>query len=141
MTTDASASGPPDLLAQVADVEASWRPLSDLERPQAVRLLERASALLRHLAPEVDARVASGALPAVIVAGGVADAVARRLANPDGVVSRAETTGPYVESVRYATASSDDGAGLTFPAAFLAMCRAPETSSAVGTIRVRRVYP
>lgn len=94
-------------LATATDVEVAWRPLADpQERARVDYWLRRASALVRHHVPAVDARIAVGLIPEVLVRGIVVDAVIRVLENPRGLVSRAQQIGNYSETERYADAAA-----------------------------------
>lgn len=124
------------------DVEAALlRPLSPAESQTYVpALIVRAEAMLRAAVPGLDDRVSAhlmgepGGLDPVIVAGVIADAVARALRNPEGVSSRGETTGPFG-----ATLAFKDGdriaAGLYFTPAELGPLMPASSGVRARTIR------
>jgi hypothetical protein len=80
------------------DVDA-LRPLDPDERGRAEVLLRYACARIRKDVPDIDARIASGALDPDLAQQVAVDMVSRVLRNPDGV--RQETVGP--SSVSYDT--------------------------------------
>lgn len=80
-------------LATTDDVEAVWRPLTPAELEAAATLLGFASAVVRQRIPDVDARIASGALASDIATMVTAEMVKRRLENPSGY--RSEQIGPF----------------------------------------------
>lgn len=89
-----------------------WRPLQTAEIARAVRLLAKASSLLRQRSPYIDARMSrfavdptdQGGLDPVTVATVVATMVKRFLSNVEGIVT--QTTGPY--GVSYAIRGEKD---------------------------------
>lgn len=91
-------------LAQLADVEAVWRPVVDAQQvAQVSHLILLASAKVRALVTNLDARTVlpegdALRLDPVLVAGVVANIVKRVLVNPDGLQSSTRTVGPYSES-------------------------------------------
>lgn len=66
------------------DVEAIWRPLSELETARAAQLLEYASALIRQRVPRVDEWVADGSLAEFSVRYVAVQMVYRFMLNPEG---------------------------------------------------------
>lgn len=95
-------------LAEPADVEALWRPLSDDEATVATRLLRIASRIVRTRYPDVDDRIAAATLAAEDVADVVAMMVKRAMQAPaaDGVESASWTAGPFGTNTKY---SNPDG--------------------------------
>jgi hypothetical protein len=91
-------------LAQVSDVAAVWRPVTDADEVARVTyLLGLASAKLRSVLPNIDVRIGLVppdplALDPVLVAGVVAGMVKRVVVNPEGLQSSTRTVGPYSES-------------------------------------------
>lgn len=83
--------------ATTADVTALWRTPTTDELPTVDYLLTYASARLRSLVLDLDARLIAGTADPVIVAGVVAGAVIRAMKNPDGV--KQQTAGPYSQTI------------------------------------------
>jgi hypothetical protein len=132
----------PEALAQPSDLEDMWRPLADSEMLRAVRLIQKASALLRQAQPHIDNRIALfstdptnvAALDPTIVATVVATIVKRFIANVEGVAS--QTVGPY--SVSYALRVEKDIRGeLQVTENDLQALRAYKPTAAIGSIRVK----
>lgn len=108
-------------LADVQDVVDIWRPLSDAESATVGRLIDKASAKLRHACPfDIDARIAlfetdptqPTALDPSVVADRVASIVKRFLVNPDGAVSASRSAGPFSESTTYVNRYDKGGADV-----------------------------
>jgi hypothetical protein len=86
----------PDSLATYQDLEEMWRPLEANEVDRAIGLIDRASALLRQVAPHVDARIARwqqnpadpAALDPLIVSTVVATIVKRFISNVEGIATQ-----------------------------------------------------
>lgn len=95
------------------DVEALWRPLTQVELAVAQARLTVASAVVRQRFRTIDQRVASGELSVDVVRGVVVDMVKRVLQAPDGVRSRSQTVGPFSESVTYGDEQNRLGLYLT----------------------------
>jgi hypothetical protein len=134
-------------LATTNDLEDMWRPLTSSEIPRAVRLINKASSLLRQKAPYVDARMARftadstdlGGLDPTTVSMVVATMVKRFLSNVDGIVTEAEAAGPFNHSRTYAIRGEKDVRGELQVTASDLEALAPHTSkrSALGSIRTR----
>jgi hypothetical protein len=128
--------GAPAPFAVHGDVVARGRPFRDTaEQNRAVTRLGDASALLRTVIKDIDARIAadtSGNLAAVATST-VVDAVVRFLQNPEGAKQLQETIGPRSYGMTF------DGrpTGIFFTAAELAALRPSAGAStqlpAVGT--------
>lgn len=88
-------------LAQVADVESRWRPLTADETPVATTLLDDASAYLRVKVPTVDADITAATLDATLVAGVVARMVIRIMRNPTGAIAKTRSVDDFSESETY----------------------------------------
>ena len=111
------------------DVDA-LRPLDPDERGRAGVLLGYASALIRKSAPDIDTRIAAGALDPDLARMVAVDMVIRVLRNPDGV--RQETVGP--SSISYDTTAAPGQLVLTPDD--LAMLMPPPTGIGIGTARL-----
>lgn len=90
--------------ADVQDVAAIWRPLSDAETVLAASWISEASQQVRDEVPDVDGldvdeRVAAGVLSAATVRSVVARMVLRVLKNPEGARQRSQTVDDYSESI------------------------------------------
>lgn len=66
-------------LAEVADIETIWRTLTSAETDRAGRLIVVASAVVRRRFSDIDRRIASGAVDAVLAAHVVATMVKRAM--------------------------------------------------------------
>lgn len=96
------------MLAELDDVADSlMRPLTDVEGQRAIRLIVKATALLRVKAPWVDDRLADETLSPIAVASAVGGVVARTMRNPTGSVSI--TTGPYSRTLQARGGLGSDG--------------------------------
>lgn len=95
--------------ASPADVEARWRTLSDTEEQVAVTLIEDAADMIRTRWPDVDSRIASGALSDYSVARVVAGMVKRamQVGASEGLESRSQTAGPFVVSDTYSNPNAN----------------------------------
>lgn len=135
-----------NLLATPADVADIWRPLTAEENQRAANLINKASALLKHAAPfDLAERIGyfttdptnKLALDPTLVASVVAGIVKRAMVNPDGVVSKSETTGPYTNSATYgdAAAGAVVTVGLVVTDDDLAQLRPPHGFAEPFTIR------
>ena len=93
--------------AEVSDLEARWRPLTDDEAARASVLLEDASALIRSLG-EVDGTDPdhAGALCAVTCAV-VQRAMSASATDAYGVTQQSMTAGPYTQSWSYSNPTGD----------------------------------
>lgn len=91
--------------ANLDDLIVRWRYLGDDEVNQAVTLLDDASAILRTVVRDVDARLEASLLdpviPKMIVCGMVKRAMLAGSA-ADGVSATQEQTGPFMQQVTYA---------------------------------------
>lgn len=90
--------------AYASDLAAIWRALTAEETARASMLLEVASRRIRAELPDVDARIAAGALDAALV-GDVAVSMVRRAmigADGEGVTQQSESAGPFSRSETYA---------------------------------------
>lgn len=105
-------------LAQVEDVAAIWRPITEAEIVRVASLINLASAKVRAAVPfDLDARIAlyssapndPTAVDPVLAAGVVAAVVKRVLVNPEGLYSSTRTVGPYSESRTHG--AQGEGAG------------------------------
>lgn len=90
--------------ADVSDVEAIWRALSDDEIQLAASWINEASQQLRDEVPDVDGldvdeRITAGSLSAATVRSVVARMVRRVMMNPEGARQRAQSIDDYSESV------------------------------------------
>jgi hypothetical protein len=81
--------------ADASDVEAIWRPLSDLDRVMVLARIDSASRMVREQVPDVDSRIAAGSLDADTVR----DVVV-------GMVERVVAVGRFV---RQESVAVDDG--------------------------------
>lgn len=136
-------------LTSVSDVEAALvRPLSDNESDFIDTLIDQAGAKLRSLLPGIDARVDSygitdNGLDPQLVAGVLADVIARRLLNPQRLWSAGgETMGPFAEGgVTYAGPRGGSGSqsfgNLVITPDDLAQLSSGSAFVAPGTIRTR----
>lgn len=88
-------------LASLQQLELSWRTLTNEEKPRALYKLGQASRHVRRSVPDVDDRIASGALLAADVSDVVVAMVERAFPIRTGIQSETETRGPYTETVRY----------------------------------------
>lgn len=86
----------PTTLAVPDDVAVKWRPLSTAEEQQVTVLLEEASAKLRRAIPNLDTRIGTGEVDAVLARAVVTNAVLRVLKNPSGVTQ--QSAGPETAS-------------------------------------------
>jgi len=125
--------------ATVADV-SGLRTLSPAEETRAALLLGYGSALIRQKVPDIDARIATGALDVAIPRMVAVSMVLRglqQLAATPGAKSESTTTGPYTHAVTYAEAV---GSGLIrlFDDELASLLPRPSgsASSGVGTIRL-----
>lgn len=84
-------------------VEAEWQPIPTDLTAKVARLIGRASRLIRHRFPTIDARVTAGELDAELVADVATSMVVRVLRNPDGL---REVAIDDVRAVRDTTLSS-----------------------------------
>jgi hypothetical protein len=132
----------PNPLADEYDLEDMWRPLAADEVPRALNLIDKASALLRQVAPHVDQRIAAFAanpadptgLDPTIVATVVATIVKRFISNVEGIAS--QSVGGF--SISYALRSERSVRGeLQVTADDLNALRMYRPRSRIGTIRVR----
>lgn len=94
-------------LADIADVENLYQPVSDSDVTRVEGLIRYASSVVRASVPGIDRRIASGALDAQTVADVVAVMVIRALRNPGGVTQ--ETIGPVSYSI-----DANVGAGYVY---------------------------
>ncbi len=117
-------------LATSDDVEALWRPLTEVELATIDKKLLLASALVRKHVPSVDARIADGTLDAIIVKAVITNMIQRRYAGD-------ENSGMYRQmssgAVSYTFATETLG-GMGLTASELADLL-PSTSM-VGTIQL-----
>lgn len=100
--------GPPPL-ALVGDVTGLEILYSVEADPAAVNslvrtLIRQASALLRYRIPDLDARIASGTVPASIAAHAVVNMIMRVMRNPRAL--RSQTVGPFTRSFSPTAASA-----------------------------------
>lgn len=96
--------------ATAADLEARWRPLSDVERVRADTLLGDASRRVRRRFPSTDARIASGALDVLEVVDVVAGMVKRVMlvgAEAESVSQQSQSAGPFSLSQTYTNPMGD----------------------------------
>lgn len=95
--------------ATVDDLENRWRTLSPEEQLLAGTLLEDASAMVRALASDVDARIWSGDLDAGVPVMVVCSMVKRAMlaADAPGVRTSQETSGPFSQSYTFANPMGD----------------------------------
>lgn len=129
-------------LAETSDLEDMWRPLDTSEVQRAENLLAKASALLRQVQPNVDARIAAfqedptdpiGVDP-VLVATVVATIVKRFISNVEGATS--QSIGPL--SMSYALRGDKDVRGeLQVTSGDLQKLQMYRPKSRIGSIRVR----
>lgn len=99
--------------AEVADLEARWRPMtSAAETARATVLLADASAILRAEVPGIDARLTAvpptldADIPKMIVCKMVKRAMLAG-ADSDAVASLQQTAGPYSQSTTFANPTGD----------------------------------
>lgn len=97
------------MYATVDDVQIDYGPIATTEHGRVEALIERAEAYLLSEIPDLTVRVADGRTSTVLVAQVVAELVADRLRNPNGLRSFAHTEGPFTTSGTYAVASSTGG--------------------------------
>jgi hypothetical protein len=123
--------------ADYGDVEAVWRTLTAEEQTRATKLIAYASRKIRRLFPDVDARIASGALDALDVEMVVVAMVKRALMNTalEGVESQSQTAGPFAQTVKPANPSGN----LYLTKDEMAALGARRAS--IGTIRTTSGYP
>ncbi len=95
--------------ATPADIANIWRPLTDGEQTTATTYLEVASAIIRGRFADIDARIESGAISAVVVRHVAATMVKRVMAQRDPEAPIEEQAGPFRERWEKATA---DGLSL-----------------------------
>lgn len=108
--------------ATYPDIEAVWRPLTEAERTVAPALLEVASAIIRARFADIDARIASGALSAVLVRQ-VTVAMVRRYMEARGPSSPTQQSlGDFSEAW---AAADDDGPKLWLTEDDLGLLRPP----------------
>lgn len=123
-----------DPLATIDDYQGLHGDLgSDERRTRVTVLLGQASALLRSKAPDIDARITSGALDPALAVAAVVGMVWRVADRPQPGL-RSETRGPFSRSWD----STAAGSQLQVLAEDLALVSAPATSGTprAGTIRV-----
>lgn len=97
--------------ADIADVEAIWRPLTDAESQLAAAWIDEASQQVRDEVPDVDGldvdeRITAGSLSAGTVRSVVARMVRRVLMNPEGVRQRTHTLDDFQETITVDSALS-----------------------------------
>ena len=99
----------PGVFAVPADVEARWRTLTPDERSRAAVLLEDASDMIRSRFPDVDSRLASGALRDSTLERITAGVVKRAMSvgDQEGVASAQQTAGPYTTTSTYANPNAN----------------------------------
>lgn len=85
------------------DIESRWRPLSADEMALASTLIDDASDVVRSRWPDIDDRIALGALPSARATRVVASMVKRAMMNRDseGVTQAQQGTGPFTQSLTY----------------------------------------
>lgn len=93
--------------AQVSDLEARWRTLSEAEQDQADVLLEDASAILASMVeiPEHDDGYPE--LLSIVTCNMVQRAMSSTAADTYGVTQASMTAGPYTQSWSYSNPSGD----------------------------------
>lgn len=98
-------------LATLADLEASWRPLSTEEQAKATLRLDEASAVIRRASPGIQGRMTTDTDLAILVVAVVCAVVRRALiaeaaaeASPEteDVTSVSSGIGPFTGSITYA---------------------------------------
>lgn len=95
--------------ATATDVAARWRTLTSDEQAIADTLAADASDMIRTRWPDVDDRIAAGALTALSLTRVVANMVKRALivGDKEGLESRQQTAGPYSMSDRFANPNAN----------------------------------
>ncbi len=93
------------MYATVYDVEVDFGPVQVADQGRVEALIERAEAFVVSEVPNLSARVLDGRTSTVLVAQVVAELVADRLRNPNGLRSFAHTEGPFTTSGTYADGS------------------------------------
>lgn len=95
--------------AIAADVASRWRPLSDAESHIADTLADDASDIIRSRFPDVDDRVAAGALTENSMRRIVAAMVKRAMLTGDaaGLESRSQAAGPFSVSDKFSNPSAN----------------------------------
>lgn len=136
-------------LADVSDLEDIFRPLADSEAATAMRLLAKASAMLRQLQPHIDRRIAqyatdpaaTGALDPMLAAAVTAQIVKRFLDNPTGAMDSRQTVGGITQQATYrprtATGDLKVYGELQVTTADLAMLKPYSPKTKVGSIRTK----
>lgn len=119
--------------AEVEDVEAVWRPLSDAERVVAQGLINQASVKLRARVPGIDQRAAGSPLAAALAKIAVVNAVKRVLLNPDAARQISQTAGPFSQNV---TVDSTLSAGSLYLADDDLRDLVGDSGLAIGTARL-----
>ena len=102
-----------DPFATTADIENAWRALTAEETNVAEFWLEFASEVIRAEVPDIDDRIASGDLSAVVARGVTVAMVLRRLQNPEGFRSVQQAIEDYSETKTRDSALSAGGVYLS----------------------------
>ena len=84
-----------DPFAEPSDVEAIWRPLTEVEYSVVAARIDEASQVVRDAVPDVDDRIDAATLSEATVRSVVVAMVRRVMVNPDGDSSVTEQTGPF----------------------------------------------
>lgn len=95
--------------ATAQDVEARWRTLSSDEMSVADTLVADASDIIRTRWPDVDARIASGALMTASLTRVVANMVKRAMisSGTEGIETRAQAAGPFSVNEKFANPNAN----------------------------------
>lgn len=93
--------------AEVSDLEARWRELSETEQAQASVLLEDASAILSSLVVIEDKETEYLELCRIVVCNMVQRAMASSANDLFGVTQSSMTAGPYTQSASYSNPTGD----------------------------------
>jgi hypothetical protein len=90
--------------ATTDDLAARWRPLTAAEEARAEVLIADASSMIRRLYPDIDERIAAGAIMLEDIVPIVCAMVKRVMLAPadlDGVEQRSQATGPHSVSDKF----------------------------------------
>lgn len=107
--------------ANIQDVEAVWRPLSDAELGMVETQLDYAAMLIRQAAPTVDEWVAGGVLDEGVLRYVSVQMVRNFLLNPEGRKSGSRTIDDYTET--WALSDAIAAGGMSVTADLLALLR------------------
>jgi len=124
--------------AEVADLEATWHPLSDADAAVATTLLNYASILIRKAFPDIDARMTGDEDLQDLVQFVCIEMVKRAMRNPDGYTY--QTVGPFAFQRDTKGIASGTLGLLDSEVELLSPTMTDDSNFGIGTIRTKSGY-